>query len=570
MCVQNVVKTFAFLCFSVYIAAFFGSCDAMDALLPSAGTYKINVQINGAPLDECSYARYNDKISPYFMEPVSNDPDITALMVFLKDSKENIVGWKVLYDIDPDAEKIKETQAKEEKDVEESTEEISKDAENPADSITVPLKYKNGDEFIIPVLSLDKELPSFPIPHDLPVGRYTMVSQIMSGKDILQRTEKTFFYLGKTVFSYKGVNTYLPGIADSLQLIPKGTIVMLEADLEFDRKLDPYIIWYDGKKVIDEGFYSKGAGQVFWEAPEQSGFFSLRAEIFPHDNFEGLTGYCKDISLLVSSKEIDLHLISENISELENWYKFEAGLKDAKMPSSSERVIKQDAGKKIMWMGMNGTYGLASGYNNIFSLPKTAVLNRNNEWQILLRFNTVNSGGVFSVMFGSAGSVQMHFYVDGNNLTLILTSPLKTVSQTISLPSLPEETHENEPVVYKDLKYFTAGVSFSVLPGMLKAQINIAGDFIGGDSVSKPIILDAEIENEFQIMLGYLKESFTAYQKLPADESETSEKAKTVNLPEVTAIWDELALYYMPPMDLLTEEIKPFTNKEPPASGAES
>ena len=574
MCVQNVVKTFAFLCFFALIAAFLGSCEAIDSLLPNAGTYKINIQINGNPLDECSYAKHSDKINPYFAEPVSDDPDVTALMVFLRNSKDEIVGLKVLYNIKPDGEEIEETEAiKNEAAEESSEEEITEDAEMPADEIVFPASYKNGDEFIISVVSLDKELPAFPMPQDLLVGRYTMISQVMSGKDVLQKTEKTIFYLGKTVFSYTGINAYLPGIADSLQLIPRGTIVLLEADLEFDKKLDPYIVWYDGKNKIDEGHYSSGMGQLFWEAPEQSGFFSLRAEIFPSENFEELAGYNKEISLLVSSKEIDLHLISENITQLVNWYKFEADLKDSKMPASADRVIKQTAGKKLKWMGMNGTYGLTSGYNNIFNLPKTAILNKDNDWQILFRLNSLNSGGVFSVLFDSSasGNVRMHFYIEGSNLILILSSPLKTVSQTISLSVSAEETPENEAAEKQDMGLLTAGVSFSVLPGLLKAQINIAGEIIDSEHAPKPIVLEAEIKSDFQIMLGFSRESLSDQQKLIADESGSHfDQMNTDEPQEVTAIWDEFALYYMPPMDILAEEIKTLIINEQPAAGAES
>jgi len=593
MCVQNGVRIFVFLSFSALIAVFFGGCEAMDAMLPSAGTYKINVQINGIPLDDCSYAKQSDKINPYFMEPVSNDPDITALMVFLRDSKEEIVGWKVLYNIDPEAVEIKQPQSKPQPQSQpqpqpqpeseaESDEEAEEDeAGETADDtvaaeiaeaeykIDIPEDYRNGDELIVPVLTLDEELPSFPIPQNLPIGKYTMVSQVMSGKDVLQRTEKTFFYLGNTVFSYKGINAYLPGIADSLQLIPKGTIVLLETDLEFDKRFDPYIIWYDGKNKINEGNYSKGAGQFFWETPEQSGFFSLRADVFPHGYSGELAGYQKEISLLVSAKEINIHLISENISQLQQWYKFEAGLRDSKTPSSAEKVLKQTAGKTLKWMGASGTYGLASGYNNVFSLPKINFTGKDNEWQILFRLNSVNQGGIFSVLFDS--NVRMHFYIEGSSLILILTSPVSTVSQTISLLALSEETPENEFAVNPDPVFITAGVSFSVLPGLLKAQINLAGDIKGGETAYKPVFLEAEIKNEFQIMLGFLKESLSARQKLSAVESNSSSEQEKEGSPqEVTAIWDELALYHMPPMEILAREIKPAMNEEQQIADAES
>ena len=594
MCVQNIKKICVFLFFSVCAAVIFIGCDAIDTLLPYTGTYKINININSTPLDECSYAKQSDKIIPYFADPVSNDPDVTALMVFLKDSKEEIVGWKVLYNLDIDVEEIEKndksketisdkketTTGKNESDGKTPTEEIVEEIKETDEKVTVPAGLKDGEELIISVSSLDKELPSFPIPKDLPVGRYTLVSQVMSGKDVLQKTEKTFFYLGNTIFSYKGINAYLPGIADSLQLIPKGTVVMLEADMVFDKKIDPYIIWYDGKNKIKEGNYSNGLRQIFWEAPELSGFFSLRAEIFPYDDYKELTGYKKEISLLVSSKEIDLHLISENISQLEYWYKFEAGLRDSKMPASLEREIKQIAGNNLKWKGINGTYGLASGYGSVFNLPKTSIQNKYNDWQVLFRLNSINSGGVFSIIFDplASGSVRMHFYIEGGNLILVLTSPLKTVSQTVNLSALSVEIPESDLAEHNVSELLTIGVTFSVIPDLLKAQINIAGQIIDSKLAPKPIFLETKIKNEFQIMLGFLNEFLTVHQNQPADESalfSENSKVKTENdqdssLPEITAVWDEFALYYMPPMDILAEEISTLINEEQPVADAES
>ena len=578
MCVRIFKRILTFLCIIAPIAVFFGGCDGMDTLLPSAGTYKINVQINGVPLDECSYARQSDKINPFFVEPVSRDPDVTALMVFLRDSKHEITGWKVLFNIDSAAaEKAKAASKNKSKGSngdnkdsgDEESAEAAKTEEEQINGVVIPANYKNGDELIIPVSNLDNDMPFFPMPRDLRVGVYTMVSQVMSGKDVLQRTEKTFYYLGNTVFSYKGISAYLPGIADSPHFIPKGTVVLLEADLEYDKKLDPYVIWYDGKNIISEGSFSDGKGQIFWEAPEQSGFFVLRAEIFPNNNFDELAGFTKEISLLVSSKEAGLHLISNNIAELVNWYKFESDLKDAKMPAAEERDIKQTAGKKTIWMGENRTYGLAAGYNNLFSLPKTTIQGSENDWQILFRLNSINNGGVFSVLFGSNANVRMHFYIEGSNLILVLTSPLKTVSQTISLsPSASnnEEAAEDEQEVINDFSFFTAGVRFSVLPGMLRAQINIAGNHINKETA--PIVLAAEIKNEFQIILGFTKDSLAVQQKYTADENESP--AEQIKEEQVTAIWDEFALYHTPPMDIIAEEIKPGFNKEKPAAEAES
>jgi hypothetical protein len=578
MCIQNVVKTSILLAFLIFIGAFLCGCEAMDNILPSAGTYKINVQINGIPSDECSYARSSDKINLCFEEPVSDDPDVTSLMVFLKNSLGEIVGWKVIYALNYEAGKKEEVLLGDniDENTDETENEISDDDKAVKKASTAgdkePVIYKNGGELIIPVLSLDDELPSFPIPENLSMGKFTIVSQVMSGKNVLQKTEKNIFYLGKTVFSYEGINVYLPGIAGTSQLIPRGSVVMLEAKLDFDKRLDPYIVWYDGKNKINEGSFSEGAGYLFWKTPEQSGFFSLCAEIFPVENFDELTGYKKEISLLVSSKMIDVHLVSKNVEQLTHWYVMEGDLNDSKMPASSERALMPASGTKPKWMGLDGTYGLATGYNNILMLPKISVINKKAEtWQALFRFKPLNNGNVFSVQFGSSGDVLMILYMEGKNLVLTLTSSSNTVSQSISLPSVINDSLENIQEIKRDISFITAGVKFSIQGGLLTAQINIIGNSVPGELALKPVELEAEIKNEFNIMLGFLKNSLPDQPQAPVEESESSsEQVKTSVLNEYTVLWDEFALFYMPPMDMLAATFNPVISEDQPVIVAEN
>jgi len=645
MCVQNSAKTLILLVLLVFIGFFFGSCEAIDNMVPLSGSYKMNVKINGVSVDECSYARSIDKITPCFEDPVAGDPDVTALAVFLKNSQGEIVGWKVIYvldkeaiekeekpltddnkdknenenkdvdkdvskdgnknnDVNKDADKSKDETKNEDKNVnkdEDKNETVISDDDDDEETTTVvdvetPEFYENGDELIVPVLSLDKELPSFPIPEDLPMGIYTMVSQVMSDKTVLQRTEKNIFYLGKNTFSYKGINVYLPGIGGTYQLIPKGTVVMLEANLDFDKRLDPYIVWYDGKNKIKEGNFSDGAGFIFWKAPEQSGFFSLRTEISPVEGFSELTGYKKEISLLVSSKMTDMHLASPNVIQLTHWYTLEGNLNDSTTPASSERTLKTASAAKPKWMGFDGTYGVATGNNNILTLPKIHIINKETEtWQTLFRFKPLNNGNIFSVQFGSSGNILMTLYKEDKTLILKLTSPLKTVSQIVGISASTDESSENVHFVEQDNSFLTAGVKFTIQPGLLTAQINIIGNPIPVELTIKPITLEVEIKNEFNITLGFSTDVLLNQLKAPVEdvknveepkevvESEEVEKSKEVEkpessvkqvkanvLPEYTVLWDEFALYYMPPKDILTITAKPVINEDQPITALEN
>ena len=478
MIVRNLIK-FPFL----LIIAILCGCEDMDGLITSAGTYKVNARVNGIPLDECSFISSADRIYPYLEESVSNDPDVTALMVFLRNSNGEIIGKKVLYSLDEDAEK---------------------------------------DELLISVKSLDDDLPFLPVQAALPVGRYTIVSQVMSGKDVLQRTEKIFYFLGNTVFSYEGINVHLPGITDNPQIILKDTVVMLEAQMDFDSRLDPYIIWYNGRRKISEGKFSEGAGFLLWKAPEQSGFYSIRAEVYPIDNYIGLTGYQKETSILVSSKMTDMHLISENIPQLVHWYILDGSLNDSKLITSAERSLKP-AGKN-RWISRNGTYGLAAGSENIYTLPVTPLSGEAAEnWQILFRFMPLNEGQIFFIQFDS--DLFLYFSKTGQNLVLTLASSAGSVSHSVSVPEQDS--------------FITAGVNFSFFPDLLSARINVLRESVEqGELAAEPVSIEAAFNGNFVISLG-------------ARKDENAESA-----PVVTAIWDEFALYNTVSMEIIASEIK--------------
>jgi hypothetical protein len=573
MYIQRFVKTINLFVFSAFLSAFLCGCEAMDNILSSAGAYQINVQIDDVPLEDCSYVRSSDELNLRFEESVSEDPDVTTLVVLLKNSLGEIAGWKVIYNIDQEAVQKEEArllaESKKQDENKKSSDE-KKENETSAPKKKTFVINKNGDEIIISVSNLDDELPPFTVPGNISVGKYTLVFQVMSGKDILQKTEKNIYYLGRTVFSYEGINVYLPGAVDTPHLIPKESVVMLEAKLNFDPRLNPHIVWYEGKNKISEGKFSDGAGFLFWKAPEQNGFFSLCAEVFPVEKGEELSGYKKEISLLVSSNMKNIHLISANIEQLTHWYIMESNLNDSKNILSDENALKLGSKNKPKWMGLDGTYGLATGYNNTLKLPKIPILNKDTEiWQILFRFNPLSNGVIFSAQFGSSSDVSMFLSIEEKKLILTLVSPQKIVSQTVSLSTEYDETSENIQDGRKHISFLTAGVKFSIKSEVLSAQINFAGDLKSVELAIKPITLEAKVKNEINITLGFTDDSSLALLEKKDNEPESSaKKIKENAYAEYNALWDEFALYYMPPAEILTDVFKPITNDDQSAVAA--
>jgi hypothetical protein len=620
MCLQK--RTGIILLLTVLAAAFavLGGCGALDAVLPSTGTYKINAMINGATLDDFSILTSKDKILPFFEESVSEDPDITELVVFLKDSRGLITGYKVTYSlIIPDNDNNKEnepelqpqdkskTENKDEKKKDEvvtstdKNKETSKDdaAEKKKDEVvtstdknketgkddtaekkkddavtsadknketgkddtvtaadknketnkddkketaaekTDPLdKYEHtikGNEIIFPIKSLDDPLPFLPIPADLPIGKYTLVFQVKGKNTILYKFEKPLFYIADAEFSFEGIQVHLPGIAESLQFIQNKNVILLDVNLDFDSRLEPYVVWYNGKKIIEEGRYSDGAGTLFWKAPEQNGFVSIRAEVFPFWEKTGLAGYQKGISLLVSSKEVDMHLLSKDTPNLVQWYVFEDDLNDSLTKDSEGLVIEPAEKTRPNWLPSNGTYGLAAGIDNVFKLPDISLSNNEN-WQIITRFKPLSEGEILSVQFGSS-DVTMTLSGKKSNLVLSLASPSGTYSETLKLPD------EKDSFVAVSVKFFIHAGKLSAKMAFIKPAENFINQ---KEPVINPISIEANLDKDFKIILGQ-------QQKKPADNTQTT-AAKEPQVPEqsFTALWDELAILRLPAVEIKT------------------
>ena len=540
MCLQKSARVILFLtAFSVLIG-----CGALDAVLPSTGTYKINVKVNNTSFDDLSIISSKDKLQPFFEESVSEDPDITELVVYLKDSRGTTTGYKVIYsltyydkdynhtdeaELQPGNDNLKTEKQDEKKNnaVINGAGENKEKTESPVIDIPANIKHIiKGNVIIFPVNKLDDVLSFIPLPPDLQIGKYTLLFQVMGKNTILYKNEKSFFYLADAEMSFDGIQVNLPGVAENSQFIQNGNVILLDAKINFDSRLDPYVVWYNGKRIIDEGLYSAGAGSLLWKAPEQNGFVSLRAEIFPSWDRSGLEGYQKGISLLVSSKEIDMHLLSEDTPNLVQWYTFEGDLNDLVTKKTEKKNITPVETNKPGWLYSNGTYGLATGDNITYKLPDIPFTNNGKGiWQIISRFKPINEGDLFSVQFGPVFDVTMTLSNKKSDLVLTLASASKTYSETLKLP----EDYDS---------FITVSVKFIIQAGQLSAKLsfikkpdNIHDSINKKEPLIKPIIIDVKLDKEIKISLGQQITNL-------ADAGETVEVPK----PAFTAIWDELAI----------------------------
>jgi len=280
---------------------------------------------------------------------------------------------------------------------------------------------------------------------------------------------------------------------------------------------------------------------LLWKAPEQNGFVSLHAEVFPSMERTGLAGCQKGISLLVTSKEIDMHLLSEETPNLIQWYTFEGGLNSSITKADGKQAIEPAGTNRPKWMPSNGTFGLASGFENAFKLPVIPITNNGNDsWKIVSRFKPLNEGEVFSVQFGS--DVTMTLNNNTSALVLTLADSSKTFSETLKLPE------END-------SFITVAVKFSIQAGRLSAKMAFVKPgsdkpaFINEISKKEPLVnpigLSADFSDEIKIILGQQK-------KPSADNSQPAAGQKQT----LTALWDELAVFRFSGVEIISVKDK--------------
>jgi hypothetical protein len=268
------------------------------------------------------------------------------------------------------------------------------------------------DDEIVKVKQLAQDLPAFRIIEDLEIGRYNLVFQVI-GKGtevILYRTFKPIYFLGDAKFTLEDIHSFLPMAVTRGKLIPMGINVMLTTEIKADKPLDPYVIWYSGKKILAQGRVSGGADQLFWKTPEKTGFHNVRAEVFPllpGDRVtENMMGKIKELSLPVSSNSDGIQQFNgyEPSDGFIGWYQFWGALDDAKAPNNAQRSLASLYAQPPRWIPFNGMYGLFVGRDDVYTLPGTPFkLAQNDQGTGRMYFHlaALSEGSILSIRFAA-------------------------------------------------------------------------------------------------------------------------------------------------------------------------
>jgi len=536
----------------------FPTCGEVETLFPSNRTYQIRTLVNGSSIEECSILRSNDKIHPYFASSVINDPDLIGLLVYLQDSQGNIIGDKVQYTLLPYADETALT----EEDIQEKAEAEAAEAEatepNETDetdddeigddetempelrlmeqwSFTDAKPAKKATDIEIAVKSLSAELPYFPLPKELEIGPYVLVYEALGKRETLSRIETKVFYLGNIEFNLKDIAMYLPGLSGP-QLISPETVIMLEASLNYDSRLDPYVIWYSGRNIISEGKLSDGAGKLLWKAPAQAGFYSLRLEAFPsHLNRAMYTGFSREIALPVSPKAVSLDYFFGNnqhfnypAAEPLQHYQFEGSLRNSLSAPGDEQTLLPTVESRPRWTAAGQSYGLAIGSDDTYLLSPINFFRKEKDQGggiLLFHVRPLSEGNIFSAFFPPESSVSEGVWMDMIKKGNVIALRLSTADTFLELPvNLALSTTES---------YIPIAVEFYIRPYRLEAKISLDNYF---QNKVDEIKLHGALSGEGRIRLGDVTDKSILDKSIlnkPILDNSTLELNKEAALPEV-------------------------------------
>jgi hypothetical protein len=436
-----------FVFFAVVLVISLFDCGDLDVMLSSGKLYTVNAAINGVTLDECAIIQKDSKLSPYFDFNIKDDPDVSGLVVYIKDDTGKKVGPGILYKLSPrnaeslsenaengesedtssenlsepdytddksaestdnsgllvgetapytdtsdttienDSSLAAETVSKGNADISDNTESDLSYTENNTENTFTQTDYDpiaNNDvetyidnyadnNIVISVDNIDNGLPDLTFGNDLKYGAYTIVFEIIAtNKAILNRIEKPFFYLAGKKLAINEVVSYLPGISTAMRIVPPGEKIMLEVDIEADPTINPYVIWYNGRQRISEGFVSNGQNRILWKVPAQTVFQNIRVEVFPFSPnrlASFMPGLNYSVSLPVSQRHGRSSHYSETETWLSRWYRLWGTVIDHKDPINIASALARMGEGSARWLPVSGTYGLAINAGNAYKVP---------------------------------------------------------------------------------------------------------------------------------------------------------------------------------------------------------
>jgi len=378
----------------VLISLFSLSCNDYSTILPQSGVYKVGVYVDNTPLEMNGFVSSQNTFTPAFLTSVSSDLDVQGLAVSIKDIQNVTMATEIVY-----AKRALETA---------------------------------GTRVIVP--NLDSTLPEFTIPKELPIGSYKIVLKVLGSDTVLSEQEIPFYYLSDAILTIKDIHSFPPGYKPSVSapLFPPNVNLYLETSLVSDVRLDPYMVWYEGNRVIKKGRLAEGANKLLWKTPETEGFQTIRLELYP-ENPDAYTnsGNIPNISYSIRiaiSKTAPIPGIDFAANKYSLWYHFLGTLISEPIDGTASTQLKKKAIGEPIWLPGEDTYGLAVGeaHQYIADIPVLPASDeRISKGTIFIRFAPAiqeANGTVFYAQFNNQNNLDepliIQLYMKKGILTL--------------------------------------------------------------------------------------------------------------------------------------------------------
>jgi hypothetical protein len=443
------------------------------------------------------------------------------------------------------------------------------------------------EDQIVLVKQLDQYLPMFRITEDIEIGRYNLVFQVMGkGTDvILYRTFKPIYFLGDAKFTLEDIQSFLPmAVTTRGQLIPMGINVMLKTEIKADERLDPYVIWHNGKKILAQGRMSSGADYLFWKTPEKTGFHNIRAEVFPLLSGErvpgNMIGKIKELSLPVSSKSEGIQQFNESSGEFAGWYQFWGTLDDAKAADNVQRRLASLYAQPSRWIPFKEIYSLFVGRDDVYTLPGTPFKLAQGEQgtgRMYFHLAALSEGSILSIRFApqeqpprkstdrqsvgetADGTAALDLFLAGDALILRIASEDASREKSLSL---------------KGGEFITVELVFAIAPDRFDAELRLENPAETTGLLS--VALAKPISGEGAIILGGGEKpaGYKKSAKLPVFGETETFGGGTMALNELAFSYDRVVPENEEDADsgisesLLSQEEEPGAEQEPSSLSA--
>ncbi|GAB1484624.1 hypothetical protein MASR2M78_34420 [Treponema sp.] len=391
------------------IVALLLSCGNMDTLITNKAPYSLFVYAGIRNLDDGAVLHAEDSIRPALDSAVRDDPDARGIRVSLK----NIEGLPVAGDVEY---------------------RLDKKSRSPEDQ-----------EGIIYVGGLDGILPSFTLPKDLEVGLYVLTVQVLGENVVLFERQQEVYYLADANLSLDSLQSYPPGTEPSAAapVFPSNILLMLEAKVDFDPRLKPYIIWSSAGKTLSSSYLDKGGNYLLWKTPSESGFHSVRAEIYPEMPKDLKRPKIAPQSLnlrLAISNQAPIPGFKDSAFQYDFHYRLMGTLNDELSPDESNKSLVPVRGNENVWVKMSDTYGLQIGSDDAFKLaPAIQPISENMDVKktLLTRLSARSTGLIWRLSFEPSLDtipLNIEFLVLKDSLALHIFSRPEEAARTVLIP----------------------------------------------------------------------------------------------------------------------------------------